>query len=89
MNLQGADPRRRRIVAGNWKMHFLAAEAAGFCRELLRGLAPGAPGAPSDPAAETEAGSGSGLPRPPFGRGAKSSRPPQPRPLAQRAAVGT
>jgi triosephosphate isomerase (TIM) len=44
MNLQGADPRRRRIVAGNWKMHFLAAEAAGFCRELLRGLAPGARG---------------------------------------------
>jgi triosephosphate isomerase (TIM) len=39
MTLQGAAPRRRRIVAGNWKMHFLAAEAAGFCRELLLGLA--------------------------------------------------
>jgi triosephosphate isomerase (TIM) len=62
MNLQGADPRRRRIVAGNWKMHFLAAEAAGFCRELLRGLAPGTPGAPcapSGPAAHTEVGRGS------------------------------
>jgi triosephosphate isomerase (TIM) len=59
MNLQGAGPRRRRIVAGNWKMHFLAAEAAGFCRELLRGLAPGAPGAPSGPAAHTEVGRGS------------------------------
>ena len=60
MSLQGAGPRRRRIVAGNWKMHFLVAEAAGFCRELLRGLAPGAPpGAPSGPAAHTEVGSGS------------------------------
>jgi len=36
-----AGPRRRRIVAGNWKMHFLAAEAAGFCRELRRGLSSG------------------------------------------------
>jgi hypothetical protein len=52
MNLQGAGPGRRRIVAGNWKMHFLAAEAAGFCRELLRGLAPGGP------VAHTEVGSG-------------------------------
>ena len=41
MRLQGAGPRRR-IVAGNWKMNILAAEAAGFCRELLLGLAPGA-----------------------------------------------
>lgn len=49
MNRQGAGPRRRRIVAGNWKMHFLAAEAAGFCRELLRGLAPGGPGGPGVP----------------------------------------
>lgn len=32
-------PRRRRIVAGNWKMHLLAAEAAAFCAELRRGLA--------------------------------------------------
>ena len=30
---------RRRIVAGNWKMHFVAADAAAFCRELRRGLA--------------------------------------------------
>ena len=37
----GARPRRRRIVAGNWKMHFLAAEAAGFCAELRRGLQAG------------------------------------------------
>jgi len=42
-------PRRRRIVAGNWKMHFLAAEAAGFCRELLRGLPAGEAGNPGDP----------------------------------------
>ncbi|MBV8199348.1 MAG: triose-phosphate isomerase [Acidobacteria bacterium] len=35
--------RRRRIVAGNWKMHLLAAEAVGFCRELLRGLERPAP----------------------------------------------
>jgi triosephosphate isomerase (TIM) len=32
---------RRRIVAGNWKMHLLAAEAAAFCRELRLGLAAG------------------------------------------------
>jgi triosephosphate isomerase len=54
MSLQGAGPRRRRIVAGNWKMHFLAAEAARFCRELLLGLAAGVP------ATDTEIGSGSG-----------------------------
>jgi triosephosphate isomerase len=36
-------PHRRRIVAGNWKMHLLKAEAIGFCRELLRGLARPAP----------------------------------------------
>jgi triosephosphate isomerase len=35
--------RRRRIVAGNWKMHLLKAEAVGFCRELLRGLERPAP----------------------------------------------
>jgi triosephosphate isomerase (TIM) len=29
---------RRRIVAGNWKMHLLEAQAAGFCAELRRGL---------------------------------------------------
>jgi len=39
MSTRAAGPRRRRIVAGNWKMHFLAAEAAGFCHELRRGLA--------------------------------------------------
>jgi triosephosphate isomerase len=39
MSTPAAGPRRRRIVAGNWKMHFLAAEAAGFCRELRRGPA--------------------------------------------------
>jgi triosephosphate isomerase len=32
---------RRRIVAGNWKMHLLAAEAVAFCRDLRRGLAEG------------------------------------------------
>jgi len=47
MSPQGAGPRRRRIVAGNWKMHFLAAEAAGFCHELLRGLAASGPAAPT------------------------------------------
>jgi triosephosphate isomerase len=40
---QGSPSRRRRrtprIVAGNWKMHFVSAEAEGFCRELRRGLA--------------------------------------------------
>ncbi|HYL06114.1 MAG TPA: triose-phosphate isomerase [Thermoanaerobaculia bacterium] len=30
------------MVAGNWKMHLLAAEAASFCRELRHGLAAGA-----------------------------------------------
>jgi triosephosphate isomerase len=35
--------RRRRIVAGNWKMHLLKGEATAFCRELLRGLARPAP----------------------------------------------
>jgi triosephosphate isomerase len=30
---------RRRIVAGNWKMHLLEADAVGFCGELRRGLA--------------------------------------------------
>ncbi len=61
MSLQGAGPRRRRIVAGNWKMHFLAAEAAGFCRELLLGLAPGAPesSAPAAPPLRPEGDSGS------------------------------
>lgn len=33
-----ADPRVRRIVAANWKMHLLRADAAGFCRALLAGL---------------------------------------------------
>jgi len=54
MSLQGAGPRRRRIVAGNWKMHFLAAEATGFCHELLRGLASGGL------SAHAEVGSGPG-----------------------------
>jgi triosephosphate isomerase (TIM) len=44
----GPVDRRRRIVAGNWKMHLLAAAAAGFCAELRRGLAA------SDPAARAE-----------------------------------
>jgi triosephosphate isomerase len=39
MSTRAAGPRRRRIVAGNWKMHFLAAEAAEFCHELRRGPA--------------------------------------------------
>jgi triosephosphate isomerase (TIM) len=30
---------RRRIVAGNWKMHFVVAAATEYCRELRRGLA--------------------------------------------------
>jgi triosephosphate isomerase len=46
---------RRRIVAGNWKMHLLSAEAAELCRELRRGLegqaAPAAVADPEDPAA--------------------------------------
>jgi triosephosphate isomerase (TIM) len=29
---------RRRIVAGNWKMHLLREEAAAFCRDLRRGM---------------------------------------------------
>jgi triosephosphate isomerase len=80
MSLQGAGPRRRRIVAGNWKMHFLAAEAAGFCRELLRGLASGSP------AALTEVGSGSGSHGLRLGEGPKSSAPaaPAPRPKGGR-----
>jgi triosephosphate isomerase len=80
MNLQGAGPRRRRIVAGNWKMHFLAAEAAGFCHELLRGLASGGP------AARTEVGSGSGSHGLPLGEVPKSSVPaaPAPRPKGGR-----
>jgi len=49
-------PRRRRIVAGNWKMHFLAAEAAGFCRELLRGLPAGEAVDPDDPGGPRGAG---------------------------------
>jgi triosephosphate isomerase (TIM) len=56
-------PRRRRIVAGNWKMHFLAAEAAGFCRELLRGLPAGEagnPGNPGDPGGPAGAGGSGG-----------------------------
>jgi triosephosphate isomerase len=36
---RGTPARRRRIVAGNWKMHLVSAAAAGFCRELRRGLA--------------------------------------------------
>jgi triosephosphate isomerase len=36
---RGRPGRRRRIVAGNWKMHFVSAPAAEFCRELRRGLA--------------------------------------------------
>ena len=80
MSLQSAVPRRRRIVAGNWKMHFLAAEAAEFCRELLRGLAAGVP------AADTEIGSGSGSHGLPLGEGPKSSAPtaPIPRPKGGR-----
>jgi triosephosphate isomerase len=31
--------RPRRLVAGNWKMHFTQAEAAAFCHELRQGLA--------------------------------------------------
>jgi triosephosphate isomerase len=34
-----APGKRRRIVAGNWKMHLLSRDAAIFCRELRRGLA--------------------------------------------------
>jgi len=35
----GPGARRRRIVAGNWKMHLLGAAAAAYCAELRRGLA--------------------------------------------------
>jgi triosephosphate isomerase len=35
----GSGDGRRRIVAGNWKMHFLGAAAGEFCAELRRGLA--------------------------------------------------
>ena len=44
----GPGGRRRRIVAGNWKMHLLSAAASGFCAELRRGLAG------RDPAARAE-----------------------------------
>jgi triosephosphate isomerase (TIM) len=38
--MSGSERRPRRlIVAGNWKMHLLSAEAAEFCRDLRRGLA--------------------------------------------------
>jgi triosephosphate isomerase (TIM) len=39
MSAAGTAPRRRKIVAGNWKMHLLREDAASFCRELRRGLA--------------------------------------------------
>jgi triosephosphate isomerase len=50
----GPGARRRRIVAGNWKMHLLGAAAADFCAELRRGLAP------SDPAVANPAAPGRG-----------------------------
>ncbi len=42
---------RRRIVAGNWKMHLLSAEAARFCNELRRALdeRPASPASPASP----------------------------------------
>jgi len=55
MTTRAAGPRRRRIVAGNWKMHFLAAEAAGFCRELRRGLPQGGQGGPGGSGGEPPA----------------------------------
>ena len=45
--------RRRPLVAANWKMNLLKADAADFCRDLKRGLA--APPTPPAPPGETSA----------------------------------